>query len=110
MKIMPIEKFFKLKPYKLFSFLIIILLMNYQIFNLLIRLFVRTHNDLQNNKQFISFDSDIYLYSCYCIDSRIIIIAIIKNNTSDEYNCEVSGNSVNAQIIELPEHHFTIYR
>ncbi len=84
--------------------------MNYQIFNLLNRLFVRTHNDLQNNEQFISFDSDIYLYSCYYIDSRIIIIAIIKYNTSGEYNCEVSGNSVKAQIIELPEHHFTIYR
>jgi hypothetical protein len=101
--------FFKLKTCKLFF--ILISSIHFLIFFLFIQLFIQSHNYLQNNEQFTHFDSDIYLYSAYCIDSKIIIISIIKNNISSEYNCElIDGKTVNAQIIELPEHHYTIYR
>jgi hypothetical protein len=57
------------------------------------------------------FNGDIYLYSAYCIDSEVIIIAIIKDRISHEYKCQlIDENWVFAQVIELPEHHSTIYQ
>jgi len=95
-------------PFCIFS-LTVLLIFYYMIPNMN-QIYSVVYNS-QNNESFLSFDNVTYVYSAYCINSTIIIIAIIKYEVKQEYDCRlVGGISVNASLIILPEHHFTTYR